>query len=74
MISRTSGKTRKGGSHSAVGRQSPDAWFPTAPTKVNLPREYADALGAIKQRIQEERLRVVLAANATMISLYWDIG
>ena len=27
-----------------------------------------------KRRIQEERLQVVLAANAAMVLLYWDIG
>jgi predicted nuclease of restriction endonuclease-like (RecB) superfamily len=41
---------------------------------MGLPVDYADALGAIKQRIQEERLRVVLSANAAMVLLYWDIG
>jgi predicted nuclease of restriction endonuclease-like (RecB) superfamily len=30
--------------------------------------------GEIKRRIQEERLRVVLAANSAMVLLYWDIG
>jgi len=58
----------------SLGRQPEEARFPTTPAKAGLPREYADALGAIKQRIQEERLRVVLAANAAMVSLYWDIG
>jgi hypothetical protein len=28
----------------------------------------------IKQRIQQERLRVVMAANSAMVLLYWDIG
>jgi hypothetical protein len=67
-------KTRKGGSRSAMGRQRPDARFPTAPTKVSLPDDYADALRAVKRRIQEERLLVVLSANAAMVRLYRDIG
>ena len=58
----------------ARGRQREEARFPVAPAKVALPRDYADALGAIKQRILDERLRVVLAANAAMVLLYWDIG
>ncbi len=58
----------------ALGRQREEARFPAAPAKAGLPRDYADALGAIKQRIREERLRVVLAANAAMVLLYWDIG
>jgi predicted nuclease of restriction endonuclease-like (RecB) superfamily len=39
-----------------------------------LPRGYAKTLGEIKQRVREERLRVVLAANSAMVVLYWDIG
>jgi len=58
----------------ALGRQREGARFPVAPATAGLPRDYADTLGAIKRRIQEERLRVVLAANATMVLLYWDIG
>ena len=58
----------------ARGRQREEARFPVAPAKVALPRDYADALGTIKQRILDERLRVVLAANAAMVLLYWDIG
>jgi predicted nuclease of restriction endonuclease-like (RecB) superfamily len=39
-----------------------------------MPRGYAKAFEAIKQRIGQERLRVVMAANAAMVLLYWDIG
>jgi predicted nuclease of restriction endonuclease-like (RecB) superfamily len=41
---------------------------------VGLPADYAAALAAIKTRIAEERLRVVLSANAAMVLLYWDVG
>jgi len=58
----------------ALGRQREEARFPAAPRRAGLPRDYAQALGAIKRRIQEERVRVVLAANAAMVPLYWDIG
>ena len=58
----------------ALGRQRGDARFPATPPKAGLPADYPDALGAIKRRIQEERLRVVLAANSAMVLLYWDIG
>ena len=57
-----------------LSQQQEGARFPAAPAKAGLPMDYADALGAIKRRIQEERLRVVLAANAAMVVLYWDIG
>lgn len=57
------------------GRTHPDgASFPAAPSCAGLPRGYAKTLGEIKRRIQEERLRVVLAANSAMVLLYWDIG
>lgn len=56
------GKTREG------------ALFPVSPSRVGLPRDYAETLRAIKRRILQERLRVVLAANSAMVLLYWDIG
>ena len=57
------------------GRTHPGgASFPVAPGRSDLPRDYAKTLGEIKQRIQQERLRVLLAANAAMVLLYWDIG
>lgn len=36
--------------------------------------EYRQALAAIKQRIQSSQTRAVLAANAELLGLYWDIG
>jgi len=39
-----------------------------------LPSDYAAVLNNLKERIQSERLRVTLAANAAMVLLYWDIG
>ena len=50
------------------------ASLPVAPPRSGLPRGYAKTLGEIKRRIQQERLRVVLAANTAMVLLYWDIG
>jgi predicted nuclease of restriction endonuclease-like (RecB) superfamily len=51
-----------------------EAAFRVAPPKAELPRGYAETLGEIKQRIGQERLRVVMAANAAMVLLYWDVG
>lgn len=59
----TRGRTRAGG-----------VSFPAAPSHADLPHGYAKTLGEIKRRIQQERLRVVLAANSAMVLLYWDIG
>lgn len=41
---------------------------------IELPTDYAEWLGDLKQRIHAERLRVVLASNAAMVLLYWEIG
>src|SRR3972149_613921 len=57
------------------GRTHPGgASFPVAPPRSELPRGYAKTLGEIKQRIQQERLRVVLAANSAMVRLCWGLG
>ncbi|MBI1748296.1 MAG: hypothetical protein HYR55_17190 [Acidobacteria bacterium] len=48
--------------------------FPVAPARAGLPSGYAGILRDLKQRIQQERLRTVMAANSAMVILYWDIG
>ncbi len=48
--------------------------IPVPPPRLDVPADYTDALSEIKRRIQAERLRVVIAANAAMVQLYWDIG
>ncbi len=57
-----------------LGHRRKEALFPAAPQRAGLPGDYAEALGEIKCRITQERLRVVLAANSAMVLLYWDIG
>ena len=37
-------------------------------------RQYADLLGEIKSRIQAAQTRAVLAVNAELIALYWQVG
>jgi predicted nuclease of restriction endonuclease-like (RecB) superfamily len=56
-----------------LGRQREEALFPVAPY-AGLPSDYRAVLDEIKQRIRQERLRVVMAANSAMVLLYWDIG
>ena len=56
------------------GRQKPQALFPVAGNKLDLPGDYQATLADLKQRIKNERLQLTLTANATMILLYWDIG
>jgi predicted nuclease of restriction endonuclease-like (RecB) superfamily len=57
----------RGGTHEGAS-------FPVAPVQAELPMDYGAILEGIKQRIQQERLRVVLSANSAMVLLYWDIG
>jgi predicted nuclease of restriction endonuclease-like (RecB) superfamily len=48
--------------------------FPAPPLASDAPADYAAWLADLKARIRQERLRVVLASNAVMVLLYWDIG
>jgi predicted nuclease of restriction endonuclease-like (RecB) superfamily len=48
--------------------------LPHPPSATELPADYMQLLDELKQRIRQERLRVVMAANAAMVLLYWDIG
>lgn len=43
-------------------------------TEITRHTDYRQALAAIKQRIQTSQTRAVLAVNAELLSLYWDIG
>lgn len=43
---------------------------PSAP----LPADYAGLLVDIKQRVRHAQTRAVLAVNAELIRLYWEIG
>ena len=52
----------------------PDARFPERPPASALPSDYFDMLADIKRRVQEARVRAVLAVNAELVLLYWDIG
>ena len=56
------------------GRRRPEALFPAAMGKNNLPTDYAATLNDLRERIRSERLRVTMAANSAMVLLYWDIG
>jgi predicted nuclease of restriction endonuclease-like (RecB) superfamily len=69
---KTSGSDKDG--HSVHGRTGGEASFPVPPALREMPHDYALTLEELKARIQEERLRVVLSANAAMVLLYWDIG
>ncbi|MHB8921426.1 MAG: hypothetical protein ACYC3N_10425, partial [Halothiobacillus sp.] len=50
----------------ARGRARDEARFTAAPPVADLPASYSTTLAEIKQRVQQSRLRTVLAANAAM--------
>jgi len=52
-----------------VKNQKPDAM-----AQLDLPTDYPLLLGDIKVRIRRAQTRAVLAVNAELIQLYWDIG
>lgn len=56
------------------GKQRDDALFPAAPLHTGLPASYGEMLTEIKHRIQDARLKTVMAANAAMVMLYWEVG
>jgi len=54
---------------------TPAARFNLArPSKADLPEGYGDLFQEIKDKVQQTRLRSVMAANAAMVRLYWEIG
>jgi hypothetical protein len=53
------------------GRVDRSAMFPVPPPSGEAPPDYAAWLAALKVRIRQEHLRVVLASNAVMVLLYW---
>ena len=64
---KTQERKQRGGIDSTV-------MFPVASSKAELPADYNQWVTDLKQRIHSERLRVVLASNAAMVVLYWEIG
>lgn len=47
---------------------------PATPPEPNVPALYATLLADIKQRVRRAQVRAMLAVNAELIRLYWDIG
>lgn len=58
----------------SLGRSRPEASFPAPPPMAEVPKNYPALLKDLKHRIQHERLKTILSANAGMILLYWDVG
>ncbi len=56
------------------GKQLSGASFPVGADRTGLPDGYEGLFQEVKVKIQQTRLRVVLAANAAMVMLYWEVG
>lgn len=56
------------------GKVDKSVIFPVASTSLDLPDDYAELLANLKHNIHKTRLKIVLASNASMVLLYWDIG
>jgi len=67
-------KSKKSEERLSLSRKKDGVVFPVAPITEKMPKDYHALLTELKQRIKSERLRVVLASNAALIMLYWDIG
>jgi predicted nuclease of restriction endonuclease-like (RecB) superfamily len=67
-------KTNSSSERKQRGRVDRSVMFPVPPPVGDVPVDYAAWLADLKARIHQERLRVVLASNAVMVLLYWDIG
>lgn len=67
-------KKEEGATRRALGRVREAAIIPAPGALLDMPEDYGPLLHELKERIGRERLRTVLAANASMILLYWDVG
>ena len=68
-----SAKTKKD-ARKVMGRVLEDVSIPVALPLATMPDGYASFLTSVKERIAQERVKAVFAANAVMVSMYWDIG
>lgn len=57
-----------------MGKDKDGVIFPVAPNLSEMSDSYLDFIEAIKKEIGNQRLKVVLNANSSMICLYWNIG
>ena len=57
-----------------MGADKDGVIFPIAPKLSEMSDSYLQFIEKIKDTIQQQRISVVLNANASMICLYWNIG
>ena len=58
----------------ALGRTREEARFTAPPPSGELPPDYGETLTHLKELVRQTRLKAVLAANATMVMAYWQMG
>jgi len=58
----------------ARGRTRDSARFIAPAPAGEMPSGYVGMLNEIKSRVQQARLRTMLAANASMVLAYWEVG
>lgn len=58
----------------AMGRAREEARFTAPPPTRELPPDYGETLTQLKELVRQARLKAVMAANATMVLAYWQMG
>ena len=61
-------------SRKRMGKDKDGVIFPVAPNLSEMSDSYLNFIEEIKKEIENQRLKVVLNANSSMICLYWNIG
>ena len=57
-----------------MGKDKEGVIFPVAPNLSEMSGGYLEFINEIKEKIQKQRMTIVLNANSSMICLYWSIG
>lgn len=57
-----------------MGKQKEGVVIPVAPSMQEMDTSYIEFIKNIKQEISKQRMSITLAANSSMICLYWKIG
>jgi predicted nuclease of restriction endonuclease-like (RecB) superfamily len=57
-----------------MGNARNEVIIPVAPSLAGMSDSYLELINDIKESIKQERLKIVLMANKSMIILYWNIG
>ena len=61
-------------SRGAMGKIKDGVLFPVASPIEPVPDNYTAFLAVLKQKIEHERRKAIMAGNTALVLLYWDIG